>query len=36
MQSLQVVSLNIWHIVLSLANLLLLFLILKKFLLRIL
>ena len=32
MQSLQVVSLNIWHIVLSLANLLLLFLILKKFL----
>ena len=32
MQSLQVVSLNIWHIVLSLANLLILFLILKKFL----
>lgn len=32
MQSLEVISLNLWHILISLANLLILFLILKKFL----
>ena len=32
MQSLDIISINIWHIVISLCNLLILFLMLKKFL----
>lgn len=32
MQSLDVISINIWHIVISLCNLLIIFLLLKKFL----